>query len=135
MARSSWPRWLKESYTESDLEALRLLAGQAVVAVNNALLYRKEQQRSVEMQGLANLAQSTTAVRDPQELYTHLIESIARLVDVEVLGFLIYDESRRLLAGQDAFYRPAARHPGMVPGQPPSPTARRRRSGRPGRRL
>jgi PAS domain S-box-containing protein len=94
---------VKESYTESDLEALRLLAGQAVVAVNNALLYRKEQQRSVEMQGLANLAQSTTALRDPQELYTHLITSIARLVDVEVLGFLIYDESRRLLEGQMPF--------------------------------
>ncbi len=93
----------KENYTESDLDALRLLAGQAVVAVNNALLYRKELQRSVEMQGLANLAQSTTAARDPQELYTHLIVSISRLVEVEILGFLIYDENRHLLEGQTPF--------------------------------
>lgn len=94
---------IKESYNESDLEVLRLLAGQAVVAIHNALLYRKELHRSEEMSGLAHLAQSSSTVSDPQELYSHLIEGISRLLNVEILGFLIYDENRRLLEGQKPF--------------------------------
>jgi PAS domain S-box-containing protein len=93
----------KENYTESDLEALRLLASQAVVAVNNAVLYQKELQRSLEMSGLANLAQSASLVSDPQELYSHLIDSISRLLDVEILGFLIYNDNRGILEGQTPF--------------------------------
>jgi PAS domain S-box-containing protein len=93
----------KDNYTESDLQVLRLLASQAAVAINNALLYQKELQRSMEMSGLASLAQSAGAMRDPQELYAHLIENISRLLDVEILGFLIYDENRGILEGQTPF--------------------------------
>lgn len=93
----------KDNYTENDLEVVRLLAGQAAVAVNNALLYRKELQRSVELAGLANLAQSATALQEPQELYSRLIANISPLLNVEILGFLIYDETRRALEGQEPF--------------------------------
>lgn len=91
------------SFSQDDIEVVHLLAGQAAVAVNNALLYRQEQQRSVEMGGLADLAQSVQSLRDPQDLYNRLIESISPLLAVEVLGFLIYDENRSLLEGQEPF--------------------------------
>ncbi len=91
---------VKENYSESDLEILRLLSGQAAIALNNSLLYQQELQRSTELAGLANLAQTISLMRDPQDLYTRLVESIAPLVQVEILGFLVYDEDRRLLHGQ-----------------------------------
>lgn len=93
----------KDNYTENDLEVVRLLAGQAAAAVNNALLYQKELQRSIELAGLANLAQSVTALQEPQELYSRLIANITPLLNVEILGFLIYDETRRVLEGQEPF--------------------------------
>jgi PAS domain S-box-containing protein len=93
----------KDNYTENDLEVVRLLAGQAAAAVNNALLYRKELQRSIELAGLANLAQAATALQEPQELYSRLIANISPLLNVEILGFLIYDETRRALEGQEPF--------------------------------
>ena len=93
----------KESYSENDLEVVNLLSGQAAVAVNNALLYAQELQRSTELAGLANLAQSVSVVRDPQDLYARLIDSISGLLVVEILGFLIYDENRRILEGQEPF--------------------------------
>ena len=90
----------KENYNESDLEILRLLSGQAAAALNNALLYQQELQRSTELAGLANLTQSISVIRDPQDLYTRLVESITPLMQVEILGFLVYDEDRRILHGQ-----------------------------------
>lgn len=94
----------KDSFSENDLEVVRLLAGQAAVAVNNALLYRQELHRSLELGGLAELAQSISVLRDPQDLYSRLIDSIRPLLDVEVLGFLIYDENRRSLEAQEPFF-------------------------------
>lgn len=93
----------KENYSENDREILRLLAGQAAVAVNNAVLYKQELQRSVELAGLANLAQAVCAIRDLKDLYTRLIEGISPLMPVDILGFLIYDENRRVLEGQVPF--------------------------------
>jgi PAS domain S-box-containing protein len=93
----------KESYTENDLEVLKLLSGPAAVALNNALLYRKEHMRSEEMLGLARLAQSVSVLRDPQDLYLHLVESISPLIHVDIMGFLVYDENRRMLQGQPPF--------------------------------
>jgi len=94
---------VKENYTEADLDALRLLSGQAAIALNNALLYEQEHQRSLELAGLANLAQTVSSLRDPQDLYARLVESIVPLIPVEILGFLIYDENRRILFGQTPF--------------------------------
>ncbi|MBN1146632.1 MAG: GAF domain-containing protein [Anaerolineales bacterium] len=93
----------KKNYTEGDQEALRLLSGQAAIAINNAILYKGELQRSVELAGLANLAQIVSSIRDPQDLYTRLIENIAPLLPIDVLGFLIFDENRRVLEGQLPF--------------------------------
>ncbi|HSO26809.1 MAG TPA: GAF domain-containing protein, partial [Anaerolineales bacterium] len=93
----------KNSFSANDLDILSMIAGQAAVALNNALLYEAEQQRVLELSGLANLAQSIGAVDDPLDLFGYLTESIAPLLDVEVLGFLVYDENRRLLAGRAPF--------------------------------
>jgi PAS domain S-box-containing protein len=93
----------KEGYSANDQDVLKLLSEQAAVAVNNALLYQQEQQRAVELSSLANLAQVASSIQDIQELYGQLTESIANLIHAKILGFLIYDENRRLLRGQIPF--------------------------------
>ncbi|MFC1878465.1 GAF domain-containing protein [Chloroflexota bacterium] len=93
----------KDAYDENDLDVLKLLSGQAAVALNNALLYKQEQERVVELAGLAELAQSTNAIRDVRDLFTRLTESISSLVDVEILGFLVYEENRAILEGRTPF--------------------------------
>jgi len=93
----------KENYQESDLEVASLLSRQAGIAVNNALLYELERKRSTELAGLANLAQSISSLTDLQDLFNRLIESIAPLIPVEILGFLVYDENRHVLRGQTPF--------------------------------
>lgn len=93
----------KNAFTDSDLEVLRVLSGQAAVALNNALLFQQEQQRLRELSGLAKLAQSSGAAREEQEFFAQMIESITPLMDVKTIGFLVYDEARRKLQAQAPF--------------------------------
>ena len=92
-----------EAYQQDDLNLLNLLAGQAAVAVRNAVRYRAEKRRTAEMAGLAQLAQTFSLVRDPKNIFARLVESILPLIPVEILGFLIYNESTRMLEGQEPF--------------------------------
>ena len=93
----------KRSFTETDLEIIKILSGHAGLAIHNAHIYAGEQRRALELAGLARLAQAVSAPRAPEELFKHLVESIAPLLNVEVLGFMIYDENRRVLEGQVPF--------------------------------
>ncbi|MBN2503593.1 MAG: GAF domain-containing protein [Anaerolineales bacterium] len=92
-----------EAFDESDLQILRVISGQAAVALHNAIVHRQEQERANELAGLAQLAQVGGSLQDPQELFQRLVETIAPLLDVEILGFLIYDETHRMLRGQVPF--------------------------------
>lgn len=93
-----------DSFHDEDLELVRLLSGQAAVALHNALLYELEQKRTAELSGLAQLAQAFGSVRDPHSLFSHLVESIHPLFSVNILGFLIYNENQRVLEGRVPFH-------------------------------
>ncbi len=84
---------------ERDLELVTLLAGQAAVAIRNARLFEAEQKRIGELRGLSNLAQSSASIQDSKELFTRLVDSIAPLFNVEIVGFLLYDETEHALEG------------------------------------
>ncbi len=88
---------------QHDLDLLQLVAGQIGAAVRNAMLYQNERRRALELSGLANLAQAVSAIREPQDLFTRLVESVAPLFDAEIVGFLLYDENKRTLEGQVPF--------------------------------
>lgn len=92
-----------EAFREEDMSLVRLMSGQAAIAVHNAMLYEQEQRRSAELSGLAQLAQSFSSVRDPRELYARLVASISPLVQAEILGFLTYNENTRTLEAQSPF--------------------------------
>ncbi len=90
-------------FGQHDLDLLRFISGQAAVALRNAGLYEDEQRRASELAGLANLTQAVSAIQDPKDLFARLVESVAPLFNVEILGFLLYDETRRMLEGQVPF--------------------------------
>ncbi len=92
-----------EFFSQSDLELLEILSGQAAVALQNAIVHEREQRRAAELAGLARLAQVGSSMMESRELFERLTESIAPLLDAEIFGLLTYDESRRVLAGEVPF--------------------------------
>lgn len=90
-------------FNENDFELLKLVAGQAGVALRNARRYESEQERITELTGLTKLAEAAGAIQDPQELFTRLVDTVAPLFNVEIVGFLLYNEADRELEGQVPF--------------------------------
>jgi len=91
------------AFTQQDVNLLQLVSGQVSVALRNSILFEEEQHRSSELAGLANLADAAGSIQDPKDLFAQLVDSVAPLFDVDVVGFLIYDENKHTLEGQVPF--------------------------------
>ncbi|RJP54704.1 MAG: GAF domain-containing protein [Anaerolineaceae bacterium] len=89
--------------TKQDLELLQLIGGQAAVAIRNAHRFEVERERVAELSGLAKLSQAAGSIQESKELFTRLVETVAPLFNVEIVGFLIYHEKEHLLEGQVPF--------------------------------
>jgi PAS domain S-box-containing protein len=94
----------RDAFSQEDINLLRMISGQAAAALSNALRFRNEQRRAVELAGLAQLAQGFSSAKDPKTLFARLVQSILPLVNVEILGFLIYNENTRTLEGQEPIF-------------------------------
>ncbi|HEX6035805.1 MAG TPA: GAF domain-containing protein, partial [Anaerolineales bacterium] len=88
---------------QHDYDRVQLVAAQAAYSIRNALVFASEQNRAAELNSLANLAQVFSATQDYTDLISRLVETIAPLFSVEILGFLLYDENKRTLEGQVPF--------------------------------
>ena len=88
---------------QHDYDLVQLIAAQAAYSIRNAMVFASEQSRSAELSSLANLAQVFSASQDYTNLINRLVETIAPLFSVEILGFLLYDENKRTLEGQIPF--------------------------------
>ena len=86
-----------------DQDLVHLVAAQAAYSIRNALVFASEQNRAAELSSLANLAQVFSASQDYTNLISRLVETIAPLFSVDILGFLLYDENKRTLEGQIPF--------------------------------
>ena len=91
------------AYTQNDIATLTMLSRQVAIAIHNALMYRDERRRTEELSSLANLAKAVSAVRDFKELFGHLLQGITPLLEIEIAGFLIYDENLRILDAKNPF--------------------------------
>ncbi len=91
------------AFSENDLEVLRIIAGEAAVALHNAIQFQEEQKRVRELSGLASLVQDVGDLRDDQDFYGRLVEGVSHLLSVKTLGFLIYDDGERRLDAQQPF--------------------------------
>src|SRR4030095_10525875 len=88
---------------QHDYDLVQLVSSQAAYSIRNAKVFASEQSRAAELNSLANLAQVFGASQDYTNLISRLVETIAPLFSVEVLGFLLYDENKRTLEGQIPF--------------------------------
>ncbi|MBN2115189.1 MAG: GAF domain-containing protein [Anaerolineales bacterium] len=89
--------------SQHDHDLLQLVSTQAAYSLRNAIIYAREQDRVAELNSLANLAQVFSASQDYTNLISRLVETLAPLFPVEILGFLLYDENKRTLEGQIPF--------------------------------
>ena len=92
-----------DAFAEEDSAILKLVVGQVAAAIRNTSMLEAERRRSEELSGLANLAQALGSTRDARDLFSRLVQSISSLFDVEILGFLVYNENRRTLEAQVPF--------------------------------
>ncbi len=88
---------------QHDQDLVQLVSSQAAHGIRNALAYASEQNRSTELSGLASLSQAFGSAQDYSNLMSRLVDAIAPLFSVEVLGFLLYDEGKRTLEAQIPF--------------------------------
>ncbi|MBL8045559.1 MAG: GAF domain-containing protein, partial [Anaerolineales bacterium] len=91
------------TYKLSDLPLLNAIAGQAAVAVQNAFSYASQQKRVAELTSLTEITRAIEASGNIYELYRRLTDDIARLMDVQMAGILLYSEVRQALVGQMPF--------------------------------
>lgn len=91
------------AFTPDDLQLLEMLSGQAGISLQNSIVHYEEQQRVAEISGLAELSQVGSSLANEYELFDSLTKSIYKLVAAEIIGFLLYSESRRTLQGQVPF--------------------------------
>jgi PAS domain S-box-containing protein len=93
----------QDAFSDDDLEVLRILSASASVAISNAVRFQEEQKRNVELSGLAQLSQALNNQGALEELFNRLVNDIAELLAVKILGFLIYSESHQILEAQPPF--------------------------------
>jgi PAS domain S-box-containing protein len=94
----------KDAFQPSDLPLLQMVSGRVANALRNAAAYRKEQTRSRDLAAVMQLSAQWGAAGDTPERFSRLVEGIAALIPVNVLGFLLYDESRCCLVGRAPFH-------------------------------
>ncbi len=91
-------------FSQDDVSLLKMVSGQAAVAVRNARLYETQEKWTTQLLGLTKLSQAVGSLRDIKDLFSSLIDGLSPLFNVNILGFLLYDEQRRMLEGQPPFF-------------------------------
>ncbi|HVO42118.1 MAG TPA: GAF domain-containing protein, partial [Aggregatilineales bacterium] len=91
-------------FSENDVRLLSIFASQAAIVVENARLYDEEQRRADELGGLQQISQAIGVLRDVNELYGQINERIGILMNVQMCGILLYDQSTDQFSGRAPFY-------------------------------
>ncbi|NDJ86113.1 MAG: GAF domain-containing protein [Chloroflexi bacterium] len=92
------------AFDHEDLALLESVAGQAAIAIENARLATEQANRLLQLTGLQSIAQTMGDQDDSRELYQQLHDRIARLMNVEVCGLLLFEPENEVLASQLPFF-------------------------------
>jgi len=87
-----------------DLQSLRVLSTQAAIVVENLRLYQREQRIDAELVGLQEMTRTLGALSHAGEFYLQITERIARLMNSEMCGILLYDEKTQSLRSELPFF-------------------------------
>ena len=93
-----------KGFTESDMRLLSVLASQAAIVVENARLYDEERRRSEELGGLQQVSQAIGMLRSADEVLGYLNEQVAKQMNCQMCGILLYEPSLGQLIGRPPFY-------------------------------
>jgi signal transduction histidine kinase len=91
------------TYDQRHRMLLELIGAQVAAALHNANLYESHQRTRRELVGLSQLAHALTAAPGGEELFEHLAGTVARMLEVDIAGYLTYDPTRSALIGQTPF--------------------------------
>jgi PAS domain S-box-containing protein len=88
-----------EHFTEANVDLLRAIADQAGIAVENARLFRAEQERKNFALTLQEIARIINSALDPGLVFEQILRQLARVVDYDSASiFVVEDESLRLVS-------------------------------------
>ena len=90
--------WARENaYTESDVRLLQTLAGSLGVALENARLFKAEQQRVSELQIINSIQQGLAAELNFQSIVDLVGDKLSEVFDTPNLNITWYDEKANLI--------------------------------------
>ncbi len=88
-------------FSQADFSLLQAVSSQLATAIYNAELYTQQTQRIEDLASLQGLSYTSG---DPEETYAALTERIARLLNAQICGFLLYNELRHALVAEPPFF-------------------------------
>ncbi|MCJ7624932.1 MAG: GAF domain-containing protein, partial [Anaerolineaceae bacterium] len=93
----------KDVYRKNALTLLELMSGQVALALNSIKLEKEEQRHEKELSALERLTRDFSSLGETRNIFNRFVQIISPLIPVDVLGFLIYDESKQILEGKGPF--------------------------------
>lgn len=87
-----------------DIQNLQAIAAQAAIVVENLRLYARERRLDAELAGLQEMTYAIGALSQEAEFYSEITERIARLMNIEMCGILLYDETNKKLVSHLPFF-------------------------------
>lgn len=98
-------------FNEDDMRLLSIFSAQATIVVENANLYERERRYIAELANLEEMTRVARSSNDTQSIFTQITERVAKLLEVEMCGFLFYDPVKNpsddkiaVLTAQSPFY-------------------------------
>lgn len=93
-----------DGFTPRDIQNLQVLIAQAAIVVENIRLYQRERRIDTELIGLQEMTHAIGALSHEGEFYSEITERIARLMQSQMCGILLYNEKQQRLESQLPFY-------------------------------
>jgi PAS domain S-box-containing protein len=91
-------------YTEDDMRLMAVFASQTAIVVENARLYNEQnRQMGEEARGLEPLQKTIGLLDDENALDAQITERIARLMNVQMCGLMLFSADENKLLAQDGF--------------------------------
>lgn len=90
-------------FLPADIQNLRVLSTQAAILVENVRLFQRERRLDTEHMGLQEMTHAIGALDHQGEFYGEITSRIARLMDSEMCGILLYNDITDRLEAQLPF--------------------------------
>lgn len=94
----------EDGFTPRDIQNLQVLIAQAAIVVENVRLYQRERRIDTELLGLQEMTHAIGALSHESEFFSEINDRIARLMESEMCGVLLYNNTRGRLESQLPFY-------------------------------